>query len=93
MERFYAGVSDDQVLRPLYPEKDLGPPNVSLRDRGAAGGPANKFLNRSVLRRHRGYLAIHGRRSRQGNSDSKPPQRHWHCQQGGVEGDAPRTQV
>jgi hemoglobin len=23
--RFYAGVADDEVLRPLYPEEDLGP--------------------------------------------------------------------
>ena len=25
MHRFYAGVADDEVLRPLYPEEDLGP--------------------------------------------------------------------
>jgi hemoglobin len=25
VERFYAGVADDPVLRPLYPESDLGP--------------------------------------------------------------------
>jgi hemoglobin len=25
VDRFYAGVADDEVLRPLYPEQDLGP--------------------------------------------------------------------
>ncbi|MGZ5417064.1 MAG: globin [Nocardioides sp.] len=25
VERFYEGVADDEVLRPLYPEEDLGP--------------------------------------------------------------------
>ena len=25
VERFYAGVADDPILRPLYPEQDLGP--------------------------------------------------------------------
>lgn len=25
VERFYAGVAEDQVLRPMYPEEDLGP--------------------------------------------------------------------
>ena len=25
VERFYAGVSQDPILRPLYPEQDLGP--------------------------------------------------------------------
>ncbi len=25
VHRFYEGVSDDEVLRPLYPEEDLGP--------------------------------------------------------------------
>ena len=25
VHRFYAGVADDEVLRPLYPEEDLGP--------------------------------------------------------------------
>ena len=25
VERFYAGVAQDEVLRPLYPEEDLGP--------------------------------------------------------------------
>jgi hemoglobin len=25
VDRFYAGVADDPVLRPLYPEQDLGP--------------------------------------------------------------------
>jgi hemoglobin len=25
VERFYAGVADDEVLRPMYPEADLGP--------------------------------------------------------------------
>ena len=25
VDTFYAGVADDQVLRPLYPEEDLGP--------------------------------------------------------------------
>lgn len=25
VERFYAGVADDEVLRPMYPEEDLGP--------------------------------------------------------------------
>ncbi|RZS89824.1 hemoglobin [Motilibacter rhizosphaerae] len=29
--RFYAGVADDPVLRPLYPEEDLGPAEVRLR--------------------------------------------------------------
>ena len=25
VERFYEGVAEDEVLRPLYPEEDLGP--------------------------------------------------------------------
>ena len=25
VDRFYAGVAEDEVLRPLYPEQDLGP--------------------------------------------------------------------
>jgi hemoglobin len=25
VDRFYAGVAEDEVLRPLYPEEDLGP--------------------------------------------------------------------
>jgi hemoglobin len=29
--RFYAGVADDPVLRPLYPEEDLGPAEDRLR--------------------------------------------------------------
>jgi hemoglobin len=29
--RFYAGVRDDPVLRPLYPEEDLGPAEERLR--------------------------------------------------------------
>jgi hemoglobin len=29
--RFYAGVREDPVLRPLYPEEDLGPAEVRLR--------------------------------------------------------------
>jgi truncated hemoglobin YjbI len=28
---FYAGVADDEVLRPLYPEEDLGPAEVRFR--------------------------------------------------------------
>ena len=28
---FYAGVADDEVLRPLYPEADLGPAELRLR--------------------------------------------------------------
>ena len=31
VERFYAVVADDPVLRPLYPEEDLGPAEVRLR--------------------------------------------------------------
>ncbi len=29
--RFYEGVADDEVLRPLYPEEDLGPAEERLR--------------------------------------------------------------
>ncbi|MBF4160139.1 globin [Nocardioides acrostichi] len=29
--RFYAGVADDEVLRPLYPEADLGPAEERFR--------------------------------------------------------------
>ncbi|MFL6286933.1 MAG: globin [Actinomycetes bacterium] len=29
--RFYQGVADDEVLRPLYPEEDLGPAAERLR--------------------------------------------------------------
>lgn len=29
--RFYAGVADDEVLRPLYPEEDLGPAEERFR--------------------------------------------------------------
>jgi hemoglobin len=28
---FYAGVATDEVLRPMYPEEDLGPASVRLR--------------------------------------------------------------
>lgn len=31
VERFYAGVADDAILRPLYPEQDLGPAADRLR--------------------------------------------------------------
>lgn len=31
VERFYAGVADDPVLRPMYPEADLGPAAERLR--------------------------------------------------------------
>lgn len=31
VERFYAGVADDPVLRPMYPEEDLGPAAERLR--------------------------------------------------------------
>jgi hemoglobin len=30
--RFYAGVAEDEVLRPLYPEEDLGPAEERFRD-------------------------------------------------------------
>ena len=32
VDHFYDGVADDPVLRPLYPEEDLGPARVRLRD-------------------------------------------------------------
>ncbi len=31
VDRFYAGVAEDPVLRPLYPEDDLGPASDRLR--------------------------------------------------------------
>jgi hemoglobin len=31
VDEFYAGVASDQLLRPLYPEEDLGPANDRLR--------------------------------------------------------------
>jgi hemoglobin len=31
VHRFYAGVAEDPVLRPLYPEEDLGPAEERLR--------------------------------------------------------------
>lgn len=31
VERFYAGVATDEVLRPMYPEADLGPATERLR--------------------------------------------------------------
>jgi hemoglobin len=31
VDAFYAGVAEDPVLRPLYPEEDLGPANERLR--------------------------------------------------------------
>jgi hemoglobin len=31
VHRFYEGVADDPVLRPLYPEEDLGPAEERLR--------------------------------------------------------------
>ncbi len=31
VDEFYAGVADDPVLRPLYPDEDLGPANERLR--------------------------------------------------------------
>jgi len=30
VDAFYAGVADDEVLRPMYPEADLGPARVRL---------------------------------------------------------------
>jgi hemoglobin len=32
VDHFYDGVAADEVLRPLYPEEDLGPAKVRLRD-------------------------------------------------------------
>jgi hemoglobin len=32
VDHFYGGVADDPVLRSLYPEEDLGPATVRLRD-------------------------------------------------------------
>ena len=31
VDEFYAGVADDPMLRPLYPEEDLGPANERFR--------------------------------------------------------------
>jgi hemoglobin len=31
VERFYQGVAEDEVLRPLYPEEDLGPAEIRFR--------------------------------------------------------------
>lgn len=31
VDEFYAGVAEDPILRPLYPEEDLGPANERLR--------------------------------------------------------------
>ncbi|MDO8121099.1 globin [Isoptericola sp. b490] len=31
VERFYAGIADDELLRPMYPEEDLGPAAERLR--------------------------------------------------------------
>ncbi len=31
VDRFYAGVADDELLRPMYPEEDLGPAAERLR--------------------------------------------------------------
>jgi hemoglobin len=31
VDTFYAGVADDEVLRPLYPEEDLGPASDRFR--------------------------------------------------------------
>ncbi len=31
VDEFYAGVADDPILRPLYPEEDLGPANERFR--------------------------------------------------------------
>ncbi|MET0928387.1 MAG: globin [Aeromicrobium sp.] len=31
VDTFYDGVADDPLLRPLYPEEDLGPANVRFR--------------------------------------------------------------
>jgi len=35
VSRFYEQVSEDEVLRPIYPEEDLGPAEVRLRMRHA----------------------------------------------------------
>jgi hemoglobin len=32
VDHFYDGVAEDPVLRPLYPEEDLGPARLRLRD-------------------------------------------------------------
>ena len=31
VDRFYAGVAEDPVMRPMYPEEDLGPANERFR--------------------------------------------------------------
>ena len=47
VEKFYEGVEDDPVLRPMYPE-DLGPPKAHLAGFLAQywGGPPNYSLER-----------------------------------------------
>ncbi len=56
MDEFYAGVATDPVMRPMYPEEDLGPANDRLR----------MFLEQywgglGTYRRRRGYPRLRQR--------------------------------
>ena len=48
VERFYAGVAQDEVLRPMYPEEDLGPAaeRLTLFLEQYWGGPTTYSDNR-----------------------------------------------
>ncbi len=61
VERFYAGVAEDPVLRPLYPDEDLGPAADRLRMflEQYWGGPRNYSEQRGHPRlrmRHVSFL-------------------------------------
>ena len=42
VHRFYVGVADDPVLRPLYPEEDLGPPRSGCGCSSSSTGAARR---------------------------------------------------
>jgi hemoglobin len=69
VDHFYDGVADDEVLRPLYPEADLGPAKVRLRDFLVQywGGPTTYSDERGHPRlrmRHAPYVIAEAERDR-----------------------------
>jgi hemoglobin len=61
VDEFYAGVADDPILRPLYPEADLGPANERLRLflMQYWGGPSTYSENRGHPRLRMRHAPFH----------------------------------
>ncbi|HVV29668.1 MAG TPA: globin [Mycobacteriales bacterium] len=59
--RFYAGVADDPVLRPLYPEEDLGPAaeRLTMFLMQYWGGPATYSERRGHPRLRMRHVGFH----------------------------------